>query len=440
MGGGENAQKTVDSAFEEAKYDYNQLQSWFKKFVNNAPSNVFSQVDLIDIAEDDNRLLIKPKGEGSHKTQTDLIKAALLELEIPEDVVEFTKIQRITDSTPTYNPPSTINNLGAIDRAPNAGKEYGGYRIFDSKDSDFPGMGCSIGFNVVFPDGKKTGFFTGSHCTFDANRVDSNNPTPAYLPSLTGSAANQPKFATEIMDAPSWKLSPLSSAYDTCPKDKTCRYTDAALYKHETQNLDVVGYIARPQQPNTQMLENWEGRVNVLGSYEITAIAPWPWPGQIVYKVGATTGWSGGQILSTCAIKTASNNLTYVCQMEVTEKTGLHMGAAIGDSGGAVISNIHGTTDSPKAEIIGLVSTVPAGVRTLPYRTSLGGGMQERRTARNFSFSYTGLIVGQGGWKQPITCISDGYTGKLQSEFCGSNITSLLGSGVLEPRAKNHRP
>jgi hypothetical protein len=173
---------------------------------------------------------------------------------------------------------------------------------------------CTLGFNGIGLG--NNGFVVNSHCTYNQGAVDNAvyyQPTPA--------AAN--RIGTEIADP--------SFASEKCPTGMTgviCRWSDSAYAKLDSNINANIGSIERPYYLNSR---------TIAGSFRITSEG-FSSVGQIVNKVGRTTGWTQGKVTNTCInVGVAGTNIVLRCQDGVSARLGG------GDSGSPVFS----ITNSP---------------------------------------------------------------------------------------------
>ncbi len=190
---------------------------------------------------------------------------------------------------------------------------------------------CTIGPNVLRLG--QRGFVVPSHCTRNPRQVDWNDITHYWQalwhqwPSYPGSSIN--RIGNEAIDPSVFPCS--------LNPDFGCRHSDAALGLYR----DVVEFeyarIARPASRNT-------GALSLSSSnprFFINSAWDWSVDGEVLEKVGQTTGWSGGQVVDGCInITPASGGTptgpTMLCQMIVDAF------AKGGDSGSPVFRIIYG--------------------------------------------------------------------------------------------------
>ena len=108
-----------------------------------------------------------------------------------------------------------------------------------------------------------------------------------------------------------------------CPLNYRCRQADALAALWESSRWGY-GQIARtlPGSPKTIDEAN--------PAYMIAGEINWPFTGETLYKVGATTGTSSASVLQTCSYSYPASGKKLLCQDEI------RFGAQGGDSGGPV--------------------------------------------------------------------------------------------------------
>ncbi len=191
---------------------------------------------------------------------------------------------------------------------------------------------CTLGFNAY--RGKAFGFVTNSHCTADRGGVDGTRFSQ-------GDYHGAP-IATEIADPP----------YFTndagCPPGRKCRYSDSAFvqYDHNSKKLGKYKSLAHPRargrDVGSLVLKPAGSRLT------ITANAATPFFGQVLNKIGRTTGWTYGPVIATCAdVNSSETEFTLLCQGVV------QAGADGGDSGSPVF--FQPSAKSPKVSLAGIL-------------------------------------------------------------------------------------
>lgn len=205
----------------------------------------------------------------------------------------------------------------------------GGLQVNFDNDGDFTNGSwlCTYGFNAVRSG--TNGFVTNSHCTATRGVVEGTKHHQALF------AANDANLVgTEIADPAFFN----SSTNPSCPKNKVCRYSDSAYDALAVGVLADLGKIARTTGPNN-------GSLDIAGSFQIAGEkvgnayagvrrgAVIFAPGDLLGKVGRTTGWTQGNVTNSCAnVGVSGTNVVMLCQDLVSA------GVGGGDSGSPVFS------------------------------------------------------------------------------------------------------
>ncbi|MGH7518617.1 MAG: hypothetical protein ACREOC_14315 [Gemmatimonadales bacterium] len=275
------------------EFAWSDLERWHEQASVEAlalPGTVFADAD-----EAANRLRIGiERGKGA----AGQVRATLARLGIPEAAVV------VEETDPVEFAVGLRDEVRPV---------IGGVQI------NFPGFLCTLGFNAN--DGTQRSFITNSHCTTKQGGVES---TPYWQP-LESTSPTQ--IATEVEDPTYQRNIP------GCPRGRRCRHSDAsrALYAGSTTSL--LARIARTSTPNTannfEIVGNWT--INAEAGSGAVVV------GDIVNKVGRTTGWTRGAVTNTNVTTGVSGtNIAQIGQTFVTA------GVGGGDSGSPVF--IGGTT------------------------------------------------------------------------------------------------
>lgn len=158
------------------------------------------------------------------------------------------------------------------------------------------------------------GIVTNSHCTNTQGGVES---TAFYQP--TFSTAN--RIGVETVD-------PQYRTGGECPSGRECRYSDSAFVQLDPLVTASMGYIARPTGINSGTTIDHNNPHFRIVNENIT-----PYLGDLVNKVGRSTGWTQGNISRTCVNTNPdipNRTITLLCQDKVTAVVDL------GDSGSPV--------------------------------------------------------------------------------------------------------
>jgi hypothetical protein len=177
---------------------------------------------------------------------------------------------------------------------------------------------CTMTATVFNRGLARKGLLTNSHCTRTRNAVDGIEFFQAG-----GALFSSDFVAREVIDPPATTVG--------CPPERLCRRSDAAFARFDTSIVGIVGRLALPSATCgmtacgvTMPSSTSELRISQadLGA---------PVAGQIVHKIGRTTGRTRGAITQTCIdTSVADSNMVMLCQSQVAATSGQ------GDSGSPV--------------------------------------------------------------------------------------------------------
>ncbi|MEJ7759564.1 MAG: hypothetical protein WKF55_08210 [Gemmatimonadaceae bacterium] len=177
---------------------------------------------------------------------------------------------------------------------------------------------CSLGFNTL--SGRF--FVTNSHCTRYRGQEYSNQTIfyqpDAALGTVIGQESDDPSyFSAEVNEE--------------CPTPlSACRYSDAALFVYSSFSAPGSAGQGRIWRPLYAVSgPTGDGPTEISGTLTITAEVDRATQFQTLDKVGASTGWTYGPVVSTC-VNSSANSYWYLCQDVVSA------GAGAGDSGSPV--------------------------------------------------------------------------------------------------------
>ncbi len=161
---------------------------------------------------------------------------------------------------------------------------------------------CTLGFNVAHAAGRS--FITNSHCT---DRQGLPDKTQFWQPQVGAGRL----IGVEDDD-------PAYTANKACPKDRRCRYSDAARVAYLSDVPSRQGGVATAPTV-TEYFTQQDDINNLFLS------------GNVIYKSGMTTGTTSGGVFNSCAnANVAGTNLTLLCQTFVSGADGV---VGFGDSG-----------------------------------------------------------------------------------------------------------
>ncbi|HYU28038.1 MAG TPA: hypothetical protein VEK83_03355 [Gemmatimonadales bacterium] len=265
------------------RFAYGDLDKWFQQVSNEA----FAQggVVFVDLDEAANRVLVGVEPGASHAN----IRALAARLGVPAEALT------VRDAEPIRYMATLRDQVRAV---------VAGLQI------NFSNFLCSIGFNAT--SGGQASFVTASHCTDRQGGVEG---TLYYQP--LASTANS-FIGTEVADPKYFRGA-------GCPKARKCRFSDASRAAYAAGVPFTLGGIAATSGPNN-------GSITIAGTIAIrgegSAIV-----GDVVNKIGRTTGWTQGVVSATCVNTGVSGtNIVQLCQ------TFVDAGVGGGDSGSDVFA------------------------------------------------------------------------------------------------------
>ena len=281
----------------QAKYGYGDLDRWSHAVTYEA----FDQggVVFVDLDEAANRVLVGVERGASHVN----IRALAARLGVPVEAVV----------TRDVDPIQYVATLQDQVRPVVAGLQI-----------HFGNFLCSIGFNAV--SGGQNSFVTASHCT---NKQGGTEGTQ-YFQSLSSQANSF--IGTEVDDPTYFRNR------NGCPKGRRCRFSDASRAAYTAGVSFALGGIAQTSAPNN-------GSLTITGTFNVTSEGN-AVVGDVVNKVGRTTGWTQGVVTNTCVNTGVSGtNIVQLCQ------TFVNAGVGGGDSG----SDVFGLTGGNSVRLLGIL-------------------------------------------------------------------------------------
>lgn len=271
-------------------YEFAELVGWRLAL---RPLLALPGVVLLDVDETSNRVVLGVDATSRTKSlDRERLERELLFRDIPREAVvvrETPPIRELAGVTDKFRP------------AP-AGVQIN----FSNSVSSFV---CTLGFNAV--RGNVSGFVTNSHCS----RVRGEADGTRYFQSTSAGGA----LGTELLD-------PAYITDSRCPPGRRCRFSDSIFVKYDKKSLGSFGKIARPTGEGSLSLNPANARFTIKGKATTGPVA-----GQILNKVGRTTGWSSGVVTATCAdLGSSGSQYNMFCQGIV------RAGTLGGDSGSPV--------------------------------------------------------------------------------------------------------
>ncbi len=268
------------------RYDFSRLKRWQQSLhpLFNIDGIVFT-----DVNEKINRIVVGVED----LSLIPQVKRELVRLNIPAGAVEFEAAEAVL---PMITLREKVRPL------------IGGLQI------NFPGFLCTYGFNAT--RSTTAGFVTNSHCTTKQGGVES---TQYWQPSQ----ADDTLVGTETVD-PGYTAA-------KCPATvtgKICRWSDSAFVRITSGVTFSRGYIAKTTS-TVDSLTLATGKYRIIG--EAPAVL-----GDVLTKVGRTTGTSKGSVTGTCVdVGLSGTNILFRCQDRVSAKVGA------GDSGSPVFKVVN---------------------------------------------------------------------------------------------------
>jgi hypothetical protein len=307
----------ADLRVRQADYDYLQLDGWYRGAWPSAlavDGAVFSDID-----EGTNRLRFGGVDAGAVAS----IAGAIAGLAVPSAAVVVEVAGPVAQ---TIAPPTTLQDT--------VRPVHGAYQInfLDVAGVRTVSFLCTLGFNAV-KDGVSS-FVTNSHCS--NVQGGSETPTEYYQPLMDpdGDRLVNPDLfiGTEVHD-PHYFISL------DCPPGRMCRYSDAARAEYGLEQEFLLGRIGRTVRSDPQVGPLDVDATNPM--FRVVAEQPNQVIGEIVNKVGRTTGWTFGAVFATCVnVNITASNITQLCQNRS------RAGVGSGDSGSPVFTaNTDGTVN-----------------------------------------------------------------------------------------------
>jgi len=306
----------------------------------------------------------------------------------------------------------------------------GGLQIAFPLNPPYVGV-CTFGFVAI--RGGVLGYVTNDHCTSVSGVVD-------------GTVHHQPfpnnAVGVEIVDPPFFTTG--------CPSGYVCRYSDSIFGQAYTSGIMDFGKLMR-----TAGL----GSLEVVGRWNIVGERTFPVVGEVLNKVGRTTGWTQGSVTNTCVTTLVSGtNWVRLCQdIVAANAAGGDSGSPVfrvvdpvagsielygvlwgGGSGGFVFSSMQNV----KRELGPL--TTFGGYSVTFFRTGMPNGVEWGVTVGGIRYTSTGSSITVNGLSGATSYQYDGvvydsnpYTRYLCSSGCSGTVngpTNVTAAYVAEYR------
>lgn len=305
----------------QGKYSFLQLKSWHDR--QRMATLAIPGVALTSIAESKNRLQIGV----SDINVISRVERELADLGIPREAVNIVETEPI----------EFLQTLRDTQRPLKGGLQItldgGGF--------------CTLSFPAVRQG--QAGFVTCSHCTNTQGGTEGTVFHQAVVNHNGIAFDDANRIGVETVD-------PEYFTGGDCPSGRRCRYSDSAFAARNSGQ----GQVAVPAAGKFGYIANTEfNDLTIIGDYKIKAEALFPIEGELLRKVGRTTGLTEGLVFDTCVdINQCRSNpitgncvdtgITMLCQDRVLAK------ANGGDSGSPVFS-LSNTSDGDQATLHGIL-------------------------------------------------------------------------------------
>ncbi len=300
-------------------YDFSQLVEWkraLRPVLLGRPGVV-----LLDADEARNRVVVGIDPARAKSLDLDRLDQELDRQGVPRAAVVYEPVPVVHDlAGPLPDPPLEAARTRPVPTVHDAVRPIpGGVELTFLNPPH--AYACTIGFNAYL--GGAFGFVTNSHCTKGLGTVDGTLYSQ-------GSNIYSPPVAVEIAD-------PAYSSGGDCPVRMRCRSSDSsfARYNGNPTRLGSLGKLAKPTSRDALegsiTLKPAGTRFNIVGTGTASV-------GQVVNKVGITTGWTFGPVARACIDLATDNDVVLFCQTLVAA------GSDHGDSGSPVFSWTTGTS------------------------------------------------------------------------------------------------
>lgn len=225
-----------------------------------------------DIDEVNNRVLIGVESDEIASR----VRSTALALDIPPEAVLVRTEARPRPATSLRSRLDTTK--AGISVAILTGQGYGGGN-------------CSIGFNYTLWSSTNY-FMTNGHCTY-------NYAGNGILDTTVKATQNYyASFPFPFPDEAREVANPSYRVLSGCPSS-SCRYSDAVGFRWQTSQVIGQGKLA---MTSWDSYGQSQGDTIIAGTFNITAESPsgWLYPHALPSKMGATTGFTSGEILQSC--------------------------------------------------------------------------------------------------------------------------------------------
>lgn len=314
------------------RYDFNILKTSRDRIAGAALRGI--DWTFLDIDEANNQVLISVSSER----QMGLVRHALDVMGLPRDLVAIDVRPHVISAEPAAEEQPPGSGL-CIGLQCNQSGIYAGIETDWVKSSNGLVYACTVG--TLTKIGTDLGFITASHCSSDYSGF--LDYTFFYPGSSVGSST---AFGIKHYD-PTYTPTP------GCPAGFACRASDAQFAIVNGSWANGFGHIAKPYAMNDPD-SSVALPISSLTGFDIVSERVPPYvnlaAGTLVNKVGRTTGWTQGAVVSTCitvsyGIARSGAYVAYTCQYAVGEY--IPFGGLLarqGDSGAPVFTVVSGSS------------------------------------------------------------------------------------------------
>ncbi len=259
--------------FLSAKYSFTQLRTW-----ENALKNYFQRLGVRTAQVDERANGFKISLSSSAAEQA--LRAQLAALGIPTEIV----VSKVG------GPVVPLTDLNWQVRPAGGGLRI--HALFNYQGSAY-NYGCTYGFNAQIDDGSGTRYMvTNSHCV----------QPDGTLGGFDGAQVAQPDSDTSMLIGIVTANPPAQGGIVGCAAGDVCRESDAVLVQANEASFPVsawdIGGIARTTYRGTG--PNSSGSTTINGRITISNASTVFFAGDVLEKIGATTGWTAGTVTGTC--------------------------------------------------------------------------------------------------------------------------------------------
>jgi hypothetical protein len=302
----------------QGQYDFPTLLRWRAQI--DAEATRIPGLVLLDADERRNRLRVGVETAEAERQ----VRDALVRLEIPSAGVIIERSERpMLTSGPAGASTLPPRQAGTVEGY--AAAVAGGYRIRWRTAPDYYDR-CTFSFNAWRWDTPMSAwqrvFLTNSHCSNTRFGLDDAR---YYQWEHTNSAHFIGREIVDPIGIEGSEVATTSCINNAwcCPQGYRCRLADAAVSLWESERW-AFGTIARTVPGYPKTIDSANPTYNIAG--EIS----WPYAGEYLYKVGASTGTTSARVDYVCSWSYPSTGKKLLCQEEI------RFGTQGGDSGAPV--------------------------------------------------------------------------------------------------------